>query len=140
MKAFGIEDCELTDEDFEQHWQIEFDDAELTDISLKALRQIDEGAFEKFEEIDRALCDWANIGKTHEGVFFIYWSERHPEICRLSDLIGNKKPSKADYAEWEDLRQRMPASCYACRLDRSEAFHIIAAFWLPGEFLSDLQT
>ena len=38
MKAFGIEDCELTNEDFEEYWDIEFD-SELAAISLKALRE-----------------------------------------------------------------------------------------------------
>ena len=140
MKAFGIEDCELTDDDLEMNWDIELD-SELADISLKALRRIDRGAFEKLEEIDRRLSDCATIGKTHDGGFLIYWDERHPDLGRYEEYFPQRdaKQANARVKEWEDLRKRMPASRYMGRLDKAEAFHIIAAFWLPEEFLSDLE-
>lgn len=134
METIEIEDREFT---IANYREIEFDDPDLAEASFKALRQIDEGAFEKLKEIDRTLCDSATVAETHDGSFVIYWHERHPEICRFSDLVGNKKPGKAALTEWDDLCQRMPESRYFCELDRSEALHILMAFWLPEEVLAD---
>jgi hypothetical protein len=111
----------LTEADFEDSWEVEF--------TAKELAQ-----FEISKEIDATLCETMTIGKTHDGEFFAWWREYHPELGSWEDYFGDEDRSEERCAEWSELLKRMPASYYSTEIEREEAYTIIAWFWLPSEF------
>jgi hypothetical protein len=94
---------------------------------------------EKLKHVDWKLCCGATVIKTSDDRFLFQWEERHPEMCPQSEFCTYGGWNKEKAAEWIELHERMPRSEYYQWLTRSEAFQILMAFWLPKEFLPDMQ-
>lgn len=120
-----------TRDDFEEEWQLDFDDEPELISGIEACA-----------EINADRCETATIAKLHGDAWLVYWKERHPEMLTYDEMFPAEidrfaKRTKARLKEWEKFRALLPDKVYARRITRQQAFLAIASIYLPKEFHGD---
>lgn len=120
-----------TADDFEDQWDIDFDDEPELISGLEACA-----------EINTNLCESATIGKLHGAGWLIFWRERHPEMLTYDELFpqDGKRYAKRNAArlrQWQKLSKLLPPTLHGKSITRAQAFTAIARVYLPEEFHGD---
>jgi hypothetical protein len=84
---------EISEDELEEKWEVDFEPGELQEIPR---------AFQELE-IDGSLCSFLTIGKTRDGEFLVWWSERHPELGTYDEYFQKRS----------DVSTSTQRSCFA---------------------------
>jgi len=94
--------------------------------------------------INRQQCCQVCVVLLNDGVFFLRWEERHPEMISHEDYWTSKGETawlrSEEHDEYKQLLDVLPSRNFERPLTRRQAFALIAACWLPEEFAPEIES
>jgi hypothetical protein len=97
--------------------------------------------------INAELCASFTVVMSREGLFFVLWTENHPERGFFLEYSGDAaarwggrftERNGEQLSVWNALRRKLPDSKWAKQITRREALAILVEFWMPAEFRGDI--
>ena len=110
----------------ESQWNVEIDCDDIFQEQARALHGV-----------DRELCPQADLIKTTSGDFYLVWCERDPRRPSHEEFFADGERTDERCMEFAALCRKFPGTHKSKRVNRAEAFEVIALSYLPAEFFSD---